>query len=275
VLAVQLFITIIEFKLTALAGFVLVPFALWNRTSFLAERVLGNVIASGIKVMVLAIIVGIGSGFFVEFTPLPGGQADLGQAMSLVLASLALLGLGIFGPGIASGLVAGAPQLGAGAALGTAAAAAGTVALGGGAAIGGARAVGSGALGAVRAGTAMGAAASTAYQLGKETSLEGGAGAGVAGVASAAAAAARHKLGATAALGAAAERGERAALFAGAATSRPADPQAAEETGAPGWARRLRSEQAARDHRHVALQAIREGDRGGGAANPDISERED
>ena len=41
ILAVQLFVTIIEFKLTALAGFILVPFALWNRTSFLAERVLG------------------------------------------------------------------------------------------------------------------------------------------------------------------------------------------------------------------------------------------
>src|SRR3546814_8756931 len=32
---------------------------------------------------------------------------------------LALFGLGIFGPSIASGLVAGAPQLGAGAAVGT------------------------------------------------------------------------------------------------------------------------------------------------------------
>ncbi len=35
-LAIQLFVTIIEFKLTTLAGFVLVPFALWNKTSFLA-----------------------------------------------------------------------------------------------------------------------------------------------------------------------------------------------------------------------------------------------
>jgi len=42
VLAVQLFVTLIEFKLTTLAGFVLVPFALWNKTRFLAERVLGN-----------------------------------------------------------------------------------------------------------------------------------------------------------------------------------------------------------------------------------------
>ena len=35
------------------------------------------------------------------------------------LAALSLVGLGIFGPGIASGLVSGGPQLGAGAAIGT------------------------------------------------------------------------------------------------------------------------------------------------------------
>ena len=74
VLAVQLFITILEFKLTTLAGFVLVPFALWNRTSFLAERVLGNVVSSGVKVMVLAVIVGIGSGFFGDFINALHGQ---------------------------------------------------------------------------------------------------------------------------------------------------------------------------------------------------------
>ncbi|MEJ1968436.1 MAG: type IV secretion system protein [Rhizomicrobium sp.] len=33
ILAIQLFITILEFKLTTLAGFVQVPFALWNKTS--------------------------------------------------------------------------------------------------------------------------------------------------------------------------------------------------------------------------------------------------
>src|SRR3546814_7318930 len=58
ILAIQLFITVLEFKLTTLAGFILVPFALWNKTSFLAERVLGNVVSSGIKVMVLAVIIG-------------------------------------------------------------------------------------------------------------------------------------------------------------------------------------------------------------------------
>jgi type IV secretion system protein TrbL len=126
ILAVQLFITLIEFKLTTLAGFVLVPFGLFNKTAFLAERVLGNVIASGIKVLVLAVIVGIGTTLFNQFTQGFGGnQPTLEDAMALVLAALALLGLGIFGPAIASGLGSGAPQLGAGAAVGTALAAGG------------------------------------------------------------------------------------------------------------------------------------------------------
>jgi type IV secretion system protein TrbL len=55
VMAVQIFVVLIEFKLTTLAGFVLVPFGLFGRTAFLAERVLGNVIASGVKVLVLAV----------------------------------------------------------------------------------------------------------------------------------------------------------------------------------------------------------------------------
>jgi type IV secretion system protein TrbL len=131
ILAVQLFITLIEFKLTTLAGFVLVPFGLFNKTAFLAERVLGNVIASGVKVLVLAVIVGIGTTLFSQFTQGFGAnQPTLDDAMALVLAALALLGLGIFGPGIATGLTAGAPQLGAGAAVGTALAAAGLGAAG-------------------------------------------------------------------------------------------------------------------------------------------------
>jgi type IV secretion system protein TrbL len=279
VMAIQLFITIIEFKLTTLAGFVLVPFALWNRTSFLAERVLGNVISSGIKVMVLAVIVGIGSGFFDEFAAAAQGQEpDLNQAMSMVLGSLALLGLAIFGPSIASGLVSGAPQLGAGAAVGTAAAAVGTVAVGGGAAVASARGVAGAAMGAMRAGTSMGAAAHTSYRLGQETSGSQSVGAGLRGVASAGMSAARDRVGSAGGFGEAAERGQRAAFFAGASRTGGSASAAAAASGpddAPQWARRLRTEQSARHHRQAALQAVREGDRGGGAANPDISERED
>jgi P-type conjugative transfer protein TrbL len=81
VLSVQLFITIIEFKLTVLAGFVLVPFALFGHTAFLAERVLGNVISAGIKLMVLAIVVGIGATLFGTLIR-PTGEITLTQAAS-------------------------------------------------------------------------------------------------------------------------------------------------------------------------------------------------
>ena len=248
VLAAQMFICILEFKLTTLAGFILVPFALWNRTSFLAEQVLGSVVTSGIKVMVLAVIVGIGSNFFSQFTTaLQGQEPDLAQAMSLALASLVLGLFGVFGPSIASGLVSGAPQLGAGSAVATTALAAGGIAVAG----GGARALGGAGLGAIRAGTAMGAAASTAYKLGQQTSGSSSVGAGLGGVATAARGAAAQKLSGAFGIRQAAAQGRQAA-----------------------WARQVQSTQAARHHRQMAIHALQSGDRGGHAARPDIKERD-
>lgn len=154
-LSVQLFVTLLEFKLTTLAGFVLVPFALWNKTAFLAERVLGNVVSAGIKVLVLAVIVGIGSGIFRQIQGVPE-PVNIDDALVVMLAALALLGLGIFGPGIATGLVAGAPQLGAGAASATALAAGGMAATAAGLATGGAAALAAGARLAPGAGRLMG-----------------------------------------------------------------------------------------------------------------------
>jgi type IV secretion system protein TrbL len=276
ILAVQLFITIIEFKLTALAGFVLVPFSLWNRTSFLAERVLGHVVSSGLKIMVLGVIVGIGSGFFEEFTTaLQGQEPDLAATMSLVLAALALFGLGIFGPAVASGLAAGAPQLGAGAAVGTAGALAGSAAIGAGGLVGGARFAAGGGLAAMRAGTSIGAGASTAYRLGRETSGEtglAGVRAGMAGMAGAAADFAGKRSG----VAAAAAAGRAGAWNGG---SKPSNASAAAGEGGtgaepPAWARRLRAEQSGRHRRHMVVQAVREGDRPAAPAAPDIKERD-
>ncbi len=149
VLAIQLFVTLIEFKLTTLAGFVLVPFALWNRTAFLAERVLGNVVSAGVR---------SGPGgdrrhrrrHIHELPIAVGTEPSVDQALAIVLASLTLMGLGIFGPGIATGLVSGGPQLGAGAAVGTMVGAAG-LAVAAGAAVGGAARLG----GARRRGLAL------------------------------------------------------------------------------------------------------------------------
>jgi len=294
ILAIQLFITVLEFKLTTLAGFVLVPFALWNKTSFLAERVLGNVISSGIKVMVLAVIAGIGSTLFSTFTTgLQGQEPDLAAAMSQVLGALALLGLGIFGPGIASGLVSGAPQLGAGAALGTAGAAAGAVMLAGGAAMAGARMAAGGGLAAIRAGTAMGSAASSSFQMGQATSGASGmagAAAGMTGVARAAGGAAMQsarsvagRAGSSLKQGADAGRrgawtstgGTPTASMTEVAASVSPQSNAVPANAPPDWAKRIRSEQTARASRHAVSQAIKDGDRPGSGANPTLSNKDD
>jgi type IV secretion system protein TrbL len=278
ILAVQMFVTILEFKLTSLAGFVLVPFALWNRTSFLAERVLGNVISSGIKVMVLAVIVGIGSNYFGEFTrALNGQEPDLNQAMSLMLASLALFGLGIFGPTIASGLVSGAPQLGAGAAVGTVAGAGAMLAVGGAAAMAGARTAAGAGLGAIRAGTSMGAALSTAAQLGRETG-----GSSMSGMAAAARGAGAQRIGGALGLEAAAERGRDAAWSAinrrpsPAASNSTLSPSSVGASGeaTPAWAQRLRDEHTSRHRRQLAVHMLGAGSSRGAGATPDIKERE-
>lgn len=276
ILAVQMFVTILEFKLSSLAGFILVPFALWNRTSFLAERVLGHVVSSGIKVMVLAVIVGIGSNYFSQFTTaLQGQEPDIGQALSLVLASLALFGLGIFGPGIASGLVSGAPQLGAGAAFGTALGAGGVIVLGAAGAAGAARGLAAAGMGAVRAGTTMGSAAGTAYKLGQEASGSASVGAGMKGVATAASSAARSRMSAALGVGEAAEAGRQGAFNAMVGRHAPGGAAADDSRSMPGWARAMKDQASARHHRQVAIHAIGQGDRGGAGATPDIKERDD
>jgi type IV secretion system protein TrbL len=272
-LAVQLFVTILEFKLTSLAGFVLVPFALWNRTSFLAERVLGSVVSSGIKVMVLAVIIGIGSNYFNQFVDtLQSQEPDIEQAVSLMLASLALFGLGIFGPSIASGLVAGAPQLGAGSAVATTALAAGGFAMGGAGTAAAARSLAATGLGAIRAGTTMGSAASSAYKLGQETSGARTVGAGLGGVATAARGAATQRL--SSSLGEAVERGRNAAWNGRNSATSSALAGASVDNAVPAWASRLQAKQTARHRRQMVIHAIREGDRGGASATPDIKERD-
>jgi len=271
ILAVQLFITVLEFKLTTLAGFVLVPFALWNKTSFLAERVLGNVVASGIKVMVLAVIVGIGTTFFSQFiNALQGREPSLSDAMALALASLALFGLGIFGPGIATGLVAGAPQLGAGAVIGTGAAFVGGTML----AAGSMRLMGGAGMGAIRAGTSLGTGTSTAYRLGQAASGESGmagVAAGLGGIARAGGGAAVNAF--TSPFRASAQAGRQAAWRA---TGGASADSLASATGdaAPAWAQRLRREQRLRGHAQMTAQAIKEGDRPGHGLAPTIREKE-
>ena len=117
IMAVQLIVVVIEFKLVTLAGFILVPFGIWRRTAFMSDRLFAYVINSGIKVMVLAVILSIGTPLFTDLLSLNTPEnPTLETAFALVLGSLAMFGLALFGPGFAAGLVHGGPQFGAGSA---------------------------------------------------------------------------------------------------------------------------------------------------------------
>ncbi len=298
VLAVQLFVTLIEFKLTTLAGFVLVPFALWNKTAFLAEKVLGNVVSSGIKVLVLAVIVGIGTGLFAEFQVTPS-EPSIDHALVVMLASLAMLALGIFGPGIATGLVSGAPQLGAGAMAGAAMGAAGTAVAVGAAATGVGSAVVAGArmapaaakMAASGARTAVSTAgnAQSAYQAGSAAAGGGlkGAAAGVGNVAKTGAQAVGQK----AAAGMRSIKERAASAFrsdeAGAApgststTSQSAASEAnsgaadSQQQAQPAWAKRLHRHQQISHAATTAAHTLRGGDGGGSSSGPSLHSSDD
>ena len=276
ILAIQLFVTII----------VMVPFALWKKSSFLAERVLGNIISSGIKLMVLAVVIGIGSTLFGTFTDNNSGDPiELENALVIMLAALTLVGLAIFTPGIAAGLVSGAPQLGAGAAVGTALgvglAAAGAARL----TAGGAAAVWNADKSAVRAGAKVSGAAATAYGLGQATSgMSGlrGVAAGVGGVAQAGASAAANAAAGPfrRAAGGVAGQANQGAHGAWAATggaplrAAPGNAGSAGASREPNWAAKLRRDQDTRDATRTAAHTIRDGDRPGAGANPSLKEED-
>ncbi|KAA5601774.1 P-type conjugative transfer protein TrbL [Blastochloris sulfoviridis] len=293
ILAIQLFVTLIEFKLTTLAGFVLIPFGLFGKTAFLAERVLGNVVSSGVKLLVLAVILGIGSTLFAEFTRGFGGnQPTIEDAMAIVLAALSLLGLGIFGPGIASGLISGGPQLGAGAAVGAGLAAGGAAAAGVagmGMAAGAAGSAGGALAGAARGGAALAGGASTSYGL-ASAGQRGAAGiaAGLSGVARAGAGAAVQPLKRAAtkaadALRASHRGGARGAVAAtgGAITGSAAgdgaaatSPSSSAASSPPAWAQALKRSQSLNHGASAAAHAVRAGDSHGGGASVSLTEKD-
>lgn len=275
ILAIQLFVTLIEFKLATLAGFILVPFGLFNQTAFMAERVLGLVISSGVKVLVLAVIVGIGSTIFGEFTAGFTGEPTINDAMTVVLAALSLLALGIFGPGIANGIVSGGPQLGAGAAVGAGLAAGGVVAGG----LAGTKMAGAAGGAALRGGSAVAGGASTAFKIGAAsgTSTAGKAASGIAAVGQAGVITAVSPL--KRAVGDSYRSGSRAAFEAtgGTFSNSPSSMStpAPENTnaGPPAWARRMKRQQSLQHGTAMAAHAIRSGDGGGAGTTISLSER--
>ncbi|MBB2190762.1 P-type conjugative transfer protein TrbL [Gluconacetobacter azotocaptans] len=287
VLAIMLFLAIIEFKLTTLKGFILVPFALWRGTAFIAEPVLGQVVTSGVRILTYAVVTGIGTQLFTQILPTdPATELSMQDAITILLAAMTIAGLAFSANRIASGIVSGAPQLGLGAAAAPAGVAAGTVML----AATGAGAVAGAAVSGVGAAASLAGGARMAYTLG--SAAEGGSVAGgVAGMARAAGGAASGGLRGMAeeAVSALKERyaaGQRGAWTAtgGEPTSGMGEDAAGEGLGSsasspssqssdappgkspPAWAERLRG----RTVRNAAGRVVREGEGGGAGMKPNL-----
>lgn len=305
IIAVQVFITLIECKLVTLAGFVLLPFAFFNKTAFMAERVLGHIVSTGIKVLVLAVITGIGTTLFSQFTSAGlGVEPDINQVMAIALAALSLFGLAIFGPSIANGIVSGGPQLGAGAAAGTALAAGGALVGGAAAARLGVGAAGS-AIGvtsrmtgaAARGGAQAAGGAASAYSLGSfgkngANAVAGGMSAVGHAAAGSAANAVLSPLRKAAAKGGEAMKasfrsGARAGFTASGGTitggpaaatvstaSTAAASPATNGAGAPAWAAAMKRRQSVTHSATVLAHTMKAGDSHGGGAGPDIKEKD-
>ncbi len=114
-IAWQIFYAVLEFYLiTALVG-IFLPFGFLEQTKFLAEKAIGAVIASGIKLMVLAFIMAVIEPVLSTLTF--SGNLTLTEIWSALLTVGAMAFLTWNAPGVAAGLMAGSPSLTAGTAV--------------------------------------------------------------------------------------------------------------------------------------------------------------
>ena len=109
-IAFQVFLGLIQFKIGTLAAFFLLPMALLNKTSFLAERPISWLFASGVRLMVLALVMALGVDLIASLTV--SEDLTLRQAVAAAIGAVSLFLLARMAASIASDLVQGSPNLG-------------------------------------------------------------------------------------------------------------------------------------------------------------------
>lgn len=109
ILAWQVFFALLEYLILSLAAFVCVPWAVFNKTSFIAERAMGYIVATGIKMLVLALVLSIVEATLlaIEWSDDPSVKEALGVA---ALAGAGFL-MALWAPRKAAGLINGGPVL--------------------------------------------------------------------------------------------------------------------------------------------------------------------
>lgn len=115
VIALQVFLTVLEFLVLSLACFIVGPWAVLNRTAFVAERAMGYVVATAVKLLVLAIIFAVSEAILMGFRW--SEEPAIDEALGIFALTLAICLIAWRGPHMAAGMINGGPVFNAGDAL--------------------------------------------------------------------------------------------------------------------------------------------------------------
>ncbi|RNA64502.1 P-type conjugative transfer protein TrbL [Prosthecochloris sp. ZM_2] len=171
IMAWQMFYAVLEFYLVLTLVGILLPFGFFEPTKFLAEKSIGSVISSGVKLMVLSFIVAVSTTILRGMT-IPADIPSLETGITLVMVAGGIAFLAWNAPNVASGLLSGSPSLSAQTAVQTAGTAAAIGAAGASGVMAATRAAASAVGGSIR----MASAAKTGAQIGSGTAKMAGAG---------------------------------------------------------------------------------------------------
>lgn len=111
VLALQIFVQLIAFKLGSLAAFIALPWGVFSGTAWVAERPLGWVASSAVRLFLLAFVASVAITFVAA---LPQTMTlENGGALDVLLFGLTILALSFLAPALASEVMQGNPNLSA------------------------------------------------------------------------------------------------------------------------------------------------------------------
>lgn len=120
ILALQCFITYVEFYIASALVLVFIPWGVNKHTSFVAEKAIGAVISFGTKLMVLSAILGLSYPIINESMYQFDGNPTWDGILGALVGPWALTFLAWQAPSMAAGIMTGAPSLSAGTVAGAA-----------------------------------------------------------------------------------------------------------------------------------------------------------
>lgn len=111
-LALQVFVTYVEFMVIAASGFILVPLGVFPPLAFLSEKVFGAIISFGVRLLVLSVIIGISHTIMRQMALTE--VLSWNEVWQFLITSSALFFISFHAPSVAQSLLYGSPSLTAG-----------------------------------------------------------------------------------------------------------------------------------------------------------------